>query len=144
MASKMLLRPQSLRWARPLAPASHAAPSRSFVSVAARGLRQSPAAKRPLTAQVQASPFRQPFRRQYADNGAPQVTLSPAAKPKKRWGFFKTLWRITYISLLGAAGYTAYTIYELKHPNDQFEPDPSKKTLVVLGALRRPPQERYI
>lgn len=137
MASKMLLRPQPLRCARPFAQASPAASSRSFVSVAARGLRQSPAAKRPLTAQVQRSALRQPFRRQYADNGAPQVTLSPAAaaKPKKRWGFLRTLWRITYISLLGGAGYMAYTIYDLKHPNEQFEPDPSKKTLVVLGAL---------
>ncbi|KAK5938336.1 NADH:ubiquinone oxidoreductase [Knufia obscura] len=136
MASKMLLRPQPLRCARPFAQASLAASSRSFVSVAARGLRQSPAAKRPLTAQVQRSALRQPFRRQYADNGAPQVTLSPAAaaKPKKRWGFLRTLWRITYISLLGGAGYMAYTIYDLKHPNEQFEPDPSKKTLVVLGS----------
>jgi len=135
MASKMLLRPQSLRCARPFAQAFPAASSRSFISVAARGVRQSPAAKRPISAQIQRSALRQPFRRQYADNVAPQVTLSPAAKPKKRWGFFRTLWRITYISLLGGIGYMAYTVYDLKHPNDQFEPDPSKKTLVVLGAL---------
>lgn len=72
------------------------------------------------------------FRRCYADS-APQVTLSPAAKPKRRWGFFRTLWRITYISVLGGIAYTGYLVYDLKYPNDQFDPDPSKKTLVVLG-----------
>lgn len=134
MASKMLLRPQPLRCARPFAQAFPTASSRSFVSVAARGVRQGPAPKRPITAQIQRSALRQPFRRQYADSAAPQAILSPTAKPKKRWGFFRTLWRITYISLLGGLGYVAYTIYDLKHPNDQFEPDPSKKTLVVLGS----------
>lgn len=134
MASKMLLRPQPLRCVRPFAQAFPTAFSRSFVSVAARGVRQGPAPKRPITAQIQRSALRQPFRRQYADSAAPQAILSPTAKPKKRWGFFRTLWRITYISLLGGLGYVAYTIYDLKHPNDQFEPDPSKKTLVVLGS----------
>jgi NADH:ubiquinone reductase (non-electrogenic) len=28
---------------------------------------------------------------------------------------------------------TAYSIYDLRHPEEQYEPDPSKKTLVVLG-----------
>lgn len=83
------------------------------------------------------------FRRSYADS-APQATLSPAAKPKRRWGFFRTLWRITYISALGAIAYTGYLVYELKYPNDQFEPDPSKKTLVVLGRSVYPePPERF-
>ena len=145
MASKMLLRPQPLRCARPFAQVFPTASGRSFVSVAARGVRQSPTAKRPISAQIQRSALRQPFQRQYADNVAPQVTLSPAAKPKKkRWGFFKTLWRITYISFLGGLGYMAYTVYDLKHPNDQFEPDPSKKTLVVLGASHCHEQQCWI
>ncbi|KAK5080151.1 NADH:ubiquinone oxidoreductase [Exophiala xenobiotica] len=132
----MLLRPQPLRCARPFAQALPSNSSRSFISVAARGLRQSPAAKRPLTAQLQRSAIRQPFRRQYADNKAPEVTLSPAAaaKPKRRWRFLRTLWRITYLSVLGTIGWTAWTVYDLRNPNDQFEPDPSKKTLVILGS----------
>ncbi|RMZ76957.1 hypothetical protein DV737_g4626, partial [Chaetothyriales sp. CBS 132003] len=32
-----------------------------------------------------------------------------------------------------ATGYFAYGIYELRHPADQVDPDPSKKTLVILG-----------
>jgi hypothetical protein len=26
-----------------------------------------------------------------------------------------------------------YTVYDAKHPPDQFDPDPSKKSLVILG-----------
>jgi len=137
MASKMLMRPQPLRCARPLAQAFSSNSSGSFASVATCGVRQGPAAKRPLTAQIQRSAIRQPFRRQYADNRAPEVTLSPAgaAKPKRRWRFFRTIWRITYLSVLATLGYTAYTVWDLRNPNDQLEPDPSKKTLVILGAL---------
>lgn len=135
MASKMLLRPQPVRCACIFAPTFPAPSTRSFASVAARGLRQNQAIKR-STLTSQRSSLTQPFRRHYAENQAPSATLSPAApKPKKRWGFFKTIWRITYISLLGGAGYLAYTIYDLKYPNEQFEPDASKKTLVVLGKL---------
>ena len=134
MASKMLLRIQPLRSARPFAQTFPTPSSRSFVSVAARGLRQN-AAIRPS---IQRSAVRQTFRRHYANGQAPEVVLSPSAKPpKKRWGFFRTLWRITYISFLGGVAYIGYTVYDLKYPNEQFEPDPSKKTLVVLGALSR-------
>lgn len=34
-----------------------------------------------------------------------------------------------------------YNIYDLKYPSDQFDPDPSKKTLVVLGKLALPPRD---
>jgi hypothetical protein len=131
MASR-ILRTQPLRYARPFTPTFPAASTRSFASVAARGLRQNPAIKRSTLA-AQQSLLKQSFRRQYADSQAPSVTLSPVAKPKKRWGFFKTLWRITYISALGGVAYLTYTVYDLKNPNEQFDPDPSKKTLVVLG-----------
>jgi NADH:ubiquinone reductase (non-electrogenic) len=40
---------------------------------------------------------------------------------------------LTYISALGGIGWFAYHIYDLRHPTDQFEPDPSKKTLIILG-----------
>lgn len=74
---------------------------------------------------------RQSFRRTYAD--APSATLSPTPKPKKRFRFFRFIWRVTYLSFIGAFAYLAYTIYDAKNPADQFEPDPSKKTLVILG-----------
>ncbi|KAK5098290.1 NADH:ubiquinone oxidoreductase [Lithohypha guttulata] len=130
MASRML-RSQPLRIARPFAQHIPTNSSRSLVSVACPGgLRHSTAVKPSL----QQSVLRQTFRRHYADQ-APQAMLSPAAtKPKKRRGVFKTIWRITQITFLGGVAYLAYTVYDLKNPPDQFEPDPSKKTLVVLGS----------
>jgi NADH:ubiquinone reductase (non-electrogenic) len=43
------------------------------------------------------------------------------------------IWRATYLSLLGGIGYLAYSVYELRTPDEQFEPDPSKQNLVILG-----------
>lgn len=40
-----------------------------------------------------------------------------------------------YLSALGGIGWLSYSIYQLRTPNEQFEPDPSKKTLVILGIL---------
>jgi hypothetical protein len=68
--------------------------------------------------------LRQSFRRSYAD----------AVKPKKSgFRFFRWAWRATYLSAIAGVAYTAYGIYEMKNPGDQPEPDPSKKTLVILG-----------
>ncbi len=68
------------------------------------------------------------FRRSYADG------ISPSTKRRGR-GFFRWTWRLTYLSALGGVGYLTYTIYLLRSPNEQFNPDPSKKTLVILGTL---------
>lgn len=40
---------------------------------------------------------------------------------------------MTKVGVVGAVGYLGYSIYELRTPDEQFEPDPNKKTLVVLG-----------
>lgn len=68
--------------------------------------------------------LRQSFRRSYAD----------AVKPKKS-GFrvLRWAWRATYLSAIAGLGYTGYAIYQNRTPGDQAEPDPSKKTLVILG-----------
>lgn len=69
--------------------------------------------------------LQQSFRRSYAD-------VAPVKKRRKfRW--FRWLWRLTYLSTITGAGYLAYGVYELRHPDDQLEPDPSKKNLVILG-----------
>jgi hypothetical protein len=72
--------------------------------------------------------LRQTGRRFYADGALP--------KPKKR-GAFRSVarwtWRLTYLSLLGGLAYVGYGIVLLRNPVEQEEPDPSKKTLVVLG-----------
>jgi NADH:ubiquinone reductase (non-electrogenic) len=71
------------------------------------------------------SRLQQHFRRSYAD-------IAPAKKPR-RFRYFKYLWRLTYLSAIGGTAYLAYGVYDLRHPDDQFEPDPTKKNLVILG-----------
>ncbi|KAF2863173.1 FAD/NAD(P)-binding domain-containing protein [Piedraia hortae CBS 480.64] len=50
------------------------------------------------------------------------------ARSSLRW-----TWRATYLSAIGAAIYTGYHVWSMRTPRDQLPPDPSKKTLVVLG-----------
>ncbi|KAJ9604212.1 NADH:ubiquinone oxidoreductase [Cladophialophora chaetospira] len=73
------------------------------------------------------------FRRTYADAPAPKVELSPTPKPRKRFRFLRWTWRLTYLSVLAGIGYLSYQVYDLRHPSEQFDPDPNKKTLVILG-----------
>jgi len=59
---------------------------------------------------------------------------SSAPKPKaKRFRLLRWTWRLTYLSAIAGLGYVGYGIYETRNPADQPPPDPSKKTLVVLG-----------
>ncbi|KAK7742122.1 NADH:ubiquinone oxidoreductase [Cytospora paraplurivora] len=57
--------------------------------------------------------------------------------PPKRSGKIRTTlrwtWRLTYLSILGGLAYVAYDVWEDRHPANQVAPDPSKKTLVILG-----------
>ncbi|KAJ6013653.1 External alternative NADH-ubiquinone oxidoreductase [Penicillium herquei] len=69
-------------------------------------------------------------RRGYAD-AAP--TPTPTPKPKKRFRALRWAWRLTWLSSLGLTGALAYSIWELRHPVEQTEPSPDKKTLVILG-----------
>lgn len=64
-------------------------------------------------------------------NQAPAPELKP---PRKGWSFWRNAWRATYLSLIGGVGYIGYSIYDMRHPKDQQAPDPSKKTLVILGS----------
>ena len=74
--------------------------------------------------------LQQTFRRSYADS------VSLVTKRRGR-GFFRWTWRLTYVSAIGGVGYLAYNIYLLRSPSEQYNPDPSKKTLVVLGKILR-------
>lgn len=69
----------------------------------------------------------QTFRRTYAD-------VAPVKKPR-RFRYFTYLWRLTYLSAIAGTAYLAYGVYDLRHPEDQFEQDPIKKNLVILGKL---------
>ncbi|KAF8448363.1 hypothetical protein BGX38DRAFT_594771 [Terfezia claveryi] len=55
-----------------------------------------------------------------------------APRPKSR--ALRYLWRATYLSAIGGVAYLGYSIYDSRNPHDQFEPDPSKKTVVILGS----------
>ncbi|KAH8653549.1 hypothetical protein BX600DRAFT_386292 [Xylariales sp. PMI_506] len=65
-------------------------------------------------------------RRSYAD-------AAPTPKKKSKFRVFKWVWRLTYLSVLGSVGYIIFDGYSARHPEDQFNPDPTKKTLVILG-----------
>lgn len=87
-------------------------------------------------ARVSLQPLRHPGRRSYADAPPPpppSPPALPAPRPKKRFRFFKWLWRLTWLSGVGLTGVLAYSFYTLRHPLEQDEPDPAKKTLVILG-----------
>lgn len=78
------------------------------------------------------SKLRQSFRRGYAELPPPPAPAAPVKKAR-RFRALRWIWRATYLSFLGGVGYLAYTVYELRHPVDQLEPDPSKQNLVILG-----------
>lgn len=60
---------------------------------------------------------------------------SNGSKKKKKWGFWRTSWRLTYGSTLLGLTWFGYSIYKTRHPREnQLPPDPSKKTLVILGS----------
>ena len=82
------------------------------------------------TATITRHTFRQASTSPYNDH------INPETKAAVKKGGFRTLrwlWRLTYLSAIGGLGWTGYGIYLGKHPADQQDPDPSKKTLVVLG-----------
>ena len=73
--------------------------------------------------------YQQSFRQAATEAG-------PSPAPKRRAaGFFRWTWRVVYLSAIAGTGFIAYEIYLLRTPNEQFEPDPSKKTLVILGKV---------
>ena len=113
---------------RPLWMTSKKAPS----AIATSARRTYTSSQRPINSctpfrpTVPKSELQQSFRRSYAES------VSPVTKRRGR-GFFRWTWRFTYLSALGGLAYLSYTIYSIRTPQEQFEPDPSKKTLVILG-----------
>ncbi|KAI0526524.1 hypothetical protein F5B22DRAFT_632994 [Xylaria bambusicola] len=95
-----------------------------------------PSATRPLLPSPAAvssavGPISRQFARSYAAGSA--ASPSPKKKPGKIRTTFKWLWRATYLSLFFGVGAIIYDGYLDRHPDDQFTPDPQKKTLVILG-----------
>lgn len=83
-------------------------------------------AARPVFGSTQGPVSRQ-FRRGYAD-------AAPVQPPKKaRFRKLRWAWRFGYLSAIAGIAYMGYGVYQDRHPEDQVEPDPTKKTLVILG-----------
>ncbi|KAF9889673.1 NADH:ubiquinone oxidoreductase [Aspergillus nanangensis] len=72
--------------------------------------------------------FQRSTRRTYAD-----AASAPAPKPQKRFRFLRWSWRLTWLTGVGMIGALGYSIYEQRNPIEQFDVDPTKKTLVILG-----------
>ncbi|KAL0253093.1 NADH:ubiquinone oxidoreductase [Diplodia seriata] len=115
---------------RPLAPAGfqhalRATARRAFAThqrpqLAAPQFRRA-SAPSPLSAQPA---LRNAFRCASTDSAAPK---------KKGFRMLRWLWRATYVSAIVGIGYAGYGIYDMRNPPDQLQPDPKKKTLVILG-----------
>ncbi|KAI7548938.1 external NADH-ubiquinone oxidoreductase-like protein [Hortaea werneckii] len=58
---------------------------------------------------------------------------TPKVVKKKGFRFLRWTWRLTYLSAIGGFAWMCWGIYQNRTPEDQAEPDPRKKTLVVLG-----------
>ncbi|KZF26730.1 FAD/NAD(P)-binding domain-containing protein [Xylona heveae TC161] len=109
--------------------------ARRAITTASRSSTARPTASLKLNKSPLGSTF---FRRSYADasEAAKVAERHPAKKPKATTILRSTLrwtWRVTYISSIAGFGYLSWIIYQSRNPVDQAEPDPSKKTLVVLG-----------
>ncbi|OXV07660.1 hypothetical protein Egran_04576 [Elaphomyces granulatus] len=108
------------------------APSTLLLSQSRRSLSSQSRQNLRLTSPLSSRHLRQPihgsFRRAYAD-------AAPAPKPKKRFRALRWASRLTLLTGVGLTGWLAYSIYTLGHPVEQVEPDPDKKTLVILVPL---------
>ncbi|KAL2136132.1 hypothetical protein VTI74DRAFT_5355 [Chaetomium olivicolor] len=82
---------------------------------------------RPVFGSTQGPVSRQ-FRRGISNDAAPVPPPKKSRFRKLRWA-----WRLGYLSALAGIAYIGYGVYEDRHPAPQMEPDPSKKTLVILG-----------
>ncbi|EON64010.1 NADH dehydrogenase [Coniosporium apollinis CBS 100218] len=103
---------------------------RAFSTASSRSSLLAPRARVASRAPLRQPTLRLAFRRNYNDNINPETK---ATVKRRGFKFFKWLWRATYLSAIGGLIYVGYGIFEMRHPPDQVDPDPSKKTLVILG-----------
>ncbi|ESZ98346.1 hypothetical protein SBOR_1224 [Sclerotinia borealis F-4128] len=117
LATRMMRLPTSATGIRTIAQRSYATSNRVLLSHARPNARVT----------VDKSRISQIAQRTYADVAPVNV------KKPNRFRFLRWSWRITYLSLIGGATYLGYEVWELRHPDEQFQPDPTKKNLVILG-----------
>lgn len=117
LATRMMRLPASSTGLRTIAQRSYATSNRALLS----------SARPTARANVSKSTVSHIAQRTYADV-APVDVKKPSKFRFLRWG-----WRLTYLSLLAGTAYLGYEVWELRHPDEQFQPDPTKKNLVILG-----------
>jgi len=81
------------------------------------------------------SPITRQSWRTFSDDAAPQ---QPKKKPRRFRTAMRWIWRLTYLSALGGVAWLGYSIWLDRNPSPQVDPDPSKKTLVILGEITPP------
>ncbi|KAI0903961.1 hypothetical protein F4823DRAFT_616698 [Ustulina deusta] len=86
-------------------------------------------ATRPAVVSSAAGPVSRQFARTYADAAGP----TPKGKSGKVRTAVTWVWRGSYLTFFVGVGAIIYDGYLDRHPDDQFTPDPEKKTLVILG-----------
>jgi NADH:ubiquinone reductase (non-electrogenic) len=107
----------------------HAVSSRILTSPARSLTTTTLSSRRPLAAGT-LRPIARQIQRQYSESSAP-----PPKKAGKIRRTFRWTWRLFYLSVLGTLAYVSYEVWNIRHPEPQVNPDPSKKTLVILGKL---------
>ena len=80
---------------------------------------------RPVSHQIA---LRQTIRQQSTET--PKIDVKTK---KKGFRLLRWTWRATYLSAIAGVAWVGYGIWDMRHPDDQAQPDPTKKTLVVLG-----------
>ncbi|KAK9462189.1 pyridine nucleotide-disulfide oxidoreductase-domain-containing protein [Lipomyces oligophaga] len=118
--------------------ARHAPLSRPQLSAAVSAVRiaaVSPSSSKFITHHTADSSIISSFRRAYATESGPSPSPKQSAPSSSKFKLFGLyLWRLTYGSAILGVAYVGYALYDSRHPYDQMPPDPSKKTLVVLGS----------
>jgi NADH:ubiquinone reductase (non-electrogenic) len=70
-----------------------------------------------------------------ASESTTQAAPIVIVKPLSRWRqFLQTLGRVTLITLVTTTGVFIYVTQKDRHPGEQHDFDPEKKTIVVLGS----------
>ncbi|KAF2185830.1 FAD/NAD(P)-binding domain-containing protein [Zopfia rhizophila CBS 207.26] len=116
-----------------MAPAMRHFTSANLLSQLQLAGRRSYATSRPSLIVNRARWTPRPTFRQIALRQSIRRASSQAPNPKKRFSVLRWTWRLTYLTTLAGLGWVGYGIWIMRNPEDQPEPDPSKKTLVILG-----------
>ncbi|KAK3399286.1 hypothetical protein B0T20DRAFT_196662 [Sordaria brevicollis] len=91
----------------------------------------SSAPRRALISESRQVAVTQQIRRAHTETPAPALPEPP--KERRRFRKLRWLWRAPLLASLAGIAYVGWGVYEERNPGPQVEPDPSKKTLVVLG-----------